>query len=101
MTDAFFNCSLLRWLWPLLWLCLSVPSEAADELAPTVDMKLEIETAIDDLSMALSFVTLLNVFYCLMVLYGIAAALYAVILIKRSDTKKKLNSMLMSIKVNK
>lgn len=73
----------------------------ADELAPTVEMKLEIETAIDDFSMALSFVTLLNVFYCLMTLYGILLALYAVILIKRSDTKKKLNSMLMAIKVNK
>lgn len=100
MTDAHFICSLLLWLQPLLWLYLLVPSEA-DELPQTVDMKFEVETAIDDLSMALSFVTLLNVFYCLMILYGILMALYAVILIKRSDTKKKLNSMLMSIKVNK
>lgn len=100
MPDAYFICSLLLWLQPLLWLCLLVPSEA-DESAQTVEMKKEIKTAIDDLSTLLSFVTLLNVFYCLMVLYGILLALYAVILIKRSDTKKKLNAMLMSIKVNK
>lgn len=76
-----------------------VPSQA-DSLAQN-EMKMEIETAIDDVSAVLSFVTLLNVLYCLLILYGILLALYAVILIKRSDTKKKLNAMLMSIKVNK
>lgn len=100
MPEAYFICSLLLWLRPLLWLCLLAPSEA-DESSQTVEMKKEIKTAIDDLSAVLSFVTLLNVFYCLMVLYGIITALWVIILIKRSDTNKKLNSMLMSIKVNK
>lgn len=68
----------------------------------SVEVRHQIDSAVNELSTLLSFVTFMNVFYCLLVIYAFVGMLYAIIVIKRLKYESSIiESRLKSVKVEK
>lgn len=83
-----------------IWLSVAdhVISSSSED---SVEVRKEIDTAFNDVSAILSFVTFVNVFYCLLVFYAIVIVLYGIITVKKMKTERLIVEKLKSVKTIK
>jgi hypothetical protein len=81
-----------------LFICLLAPLHA-ESSENSVEIRKEIDSAINEISAMLSFFTYLNVFYCLLVMYAIMIVLYTIIHIKKIKDDKIDDRKMLSIKI--